>query len=194
MLEGVGPQNASARALGAKASADGYLVRAIEQVHGFKKTEESWRELLEAYNILAGRWEHAAKSRAQPWAECLPRDGPHVIRAYVNAGTIYGPAGVGKTNMTIALLLLCDDLGLNFEVTGWTAKQSMRMVEVYVHQLLRMYCAHKNCPAPRIAQLAPNWMRSVPVLRQHLQHLHVNFIDSCAHYQPQRGQQSNYIR
>ena len=177
VLEGVRTQNALARALGAEASEDGHLVRANEQVHGFKQTEESWREHLEAYNILAGRLRRAAESRVRPWAECLSRDGPHVIRTYVNPVAIYGPAGAGKTHLTIALMLLCDDVGLNWELTSLTANPSVRMGGVHVHQFFRMCRADEKCPAPRIAQLAANRIRSVPVLRRYLQDLDVLFID-----------------
>ena len=77
----------------------------------------------------------------------------------------------------IALMLLCDDIGLNWEVTSLTANRSVRMGGVHVHQFFWMCHADKKCPAPRIAQLAANRIRSVPVLGRYLQDLDVIFID-----------------
>ena len=100
-----------------------------------------------------------------------------MIRKYVNPVAIYGPAGAGKAHLTIPLMLLCDDVGLNWEVASLTGNRSVRMGGVHVHQLFWMCRADEKCPAPRIAKQAANRIRSVPVLRRYLQDLEVIFID-----------------
>ena len=95
----------------------------------------------------------------------------------MNPVAVYGPAGAGKTHLTIALMVLCDELGLKWEVTSLTANRSVQMGGAHVHQLFRMCRAEKKCPAPRIAQMAVNRIKNVPVLRRYLQDLDVLFID-----------------
>ena len=100
-----------------------------------------------------------------------------MVQTYVNPVAIYGPSGAGKTHLTIALMLLRDHLGLNWEVMSLTANRSVRMGGLHVHQLFRMCRADEKCRAPRIAKLAANQIRSVPVLRRYLQDLDVIFMD-----------------
>ena len=175
-MEGMAAMREAARALGVPCSADGFLARAHPTVHGFAMKDAAWEEELRSYDIGAARLHLLRQTSVVPGAEELSRDGPWVVRRYINPVLLTGPAGSGKSYVSQALAQLAGSLGLKWEYTSTTAFVAVRGGGAHIHHLGRFHKDDSRTNYARMAQYAMNRMQANPVLRRYMQELDVLFI------------------
>ena len=108
-------------------------------------------------------------SRMQPGAEVQHRDGPWVLRRYVNPLIIVGPPRAGKTNLMRCLMRRASAHGMTWEVTATMANLAFRHGGTHLHPLLAMLLEDSKRAVPTIVEGYVRRIEANDVLRWYIQ-------------------------